>query len=104
MRRVGLFAMTSALSVAACAKNAEPLRLVQTIQLPGIDGHIDHFSIDVKGGRAFLAALAKNTIEVVDLKAGRVTQSLSGFAKPQGVLIYPSSTRSSSLPARRLPL
>jgi len=29
-----------------------------------------NFAIDVKGQRAFLAALAKNTIEVVDLKAG----------------------------------
>jgi DNA-binding beta-propeller fold protein YncE len=87
--RVGLFATASALAGAASARNDEPLQLVQTIPLPGIEGRIDHFSIDVKGKRAFLAALAKNTIEVVDLKAGRVTQTLSGFAKPQGVLFVP---------------
>jgi len=39
----------------------------------------------VKGRRAFLAALAKNTIEVVDLRAARVIQTLQDFAKPQGV-------------------
>jgi len=70
---------------AASAQDEPPLRLVQTIPMPDIDGRIDHFSIDLKGQRAFLAALAKNTIEVVDLKAGQVTQTLPGYAKPQGV-------------------
>jgi hypothetical protein len=56
------------------------------IPLPEVDGRIDHFAIDVKGRRAFLAALAKNTIEVVDLRAGRVARTLPGFAKPQGVI------------------
>ena len=62
---------------------------MQTIPLPEVDGRIDHFAIDVKGRRAFLAALAKNTLEVVDLRAGRVTHTLPGFAKPQGVLFVP---------------
>jgi WD40 repeat protein len=74
-------------SVASAGKVA--LNLVQTIPLPEIDGRIDHFAIDVKGRRAFLAALAKNTIEVVDLRVGRVTRTLPGFAKPQGVLFVP---------------
>src|SRR5258708_16602988 len=73
----------------ASAENEAALRLVQTIPLPGVDGRIDHFAIDVKGRRAFLAALAKNTIEVVDLRVGRVTHTLPGFAKPQGVLFVP---------------
>jgi DNA-binding beta-propeller fold protein YncE len=73
----------------APAENEIALKLVQTIPLPDVDGRIDHFAIDVKGRRAFLAALAKNTIEVVDLKVGRVTRTLPGFAKPQGVLLVP---------------
>jgi DNA-binding beta-propeller fold protein YncE len=73
----------------ASAKNEVALKLVQTIPLPEVDGRIDHFAIDVKGRRAFLAALAKNTIEIVDLRAGRVTRTLPGFAKPQGVLFAP---------------
>ena len=81
-----LFAVASTLALAASARNGEPLQLIQNIPLPEIEGRIDHFSIDVKGRRAFLAALTKNTIEVVDLKAGRVAQTLAGFAKPQGVL------------------
>src|SRR6267378_4998294 len=73
----------------ASAESEVALKLVQTIPLPEVDGRIDHFAIDVKGRRAFLAALAKNTIEVVDLRAGRVTRTLPGFAKPQGVLFVP---------------
>ena len=74
---------------AASAESEVALKLVQSIPLPDIDGRIDHFSIDVKGRRAFLAALAKNTVEAVDLKAGRVIRTLPGFAKPQGVCFVP---------------
>jgi len=73
----------------ASAESEVALKLVQSIPLPDIDGRIDHFSIDVKGRRAFLAALAKNTVEAVDLKAGRVIRTLPGFAKPQGVCFVP---------------
>jgi DNA-binding beta-propeller fold protein YncE len=73
----------------ASAENGPALNLVQTILLPEVDGRIDHFAIDVRGRRAFLAALAKNTIEVVDLRVGRVIHTVPGFAKPQGVLFIP---------------
>ena len=69
------------------------LKLVQSIPLPDVDGRIDHFAIDVQGRRAFLAALTKNTIEVVDLKAGRLVRTLPGFAKPQGVSFVPELSR-----------
>jgi len=77
----------------ASAETEVALKLVQSIPLPDIDGRIDHFAIDVKGRRAFLAALTKNTIEVVDLKAGRVIRTLPGFAKPQGVRFVPELNR-----------
>jgi DNA-binding beta-propeller fold protein YncE len=77
----------------ASAGSETGLALKQTIPLPEVDGRIDHFAVDVKGHRAFLAALAKNTIEVVDLKAGRVIKTLPGFAKPQGVRFVPEFNR-----------
>jgi hypothetical protein len=84
-RVIAALALLFSFSVVS-AENGPALKLVQTIPLPEVDGRIDHFAIDVSGRRAFLAALAKNTIEVVDLRAGRVTHTLPGFAKPQGVL------------------
>jgi len=65
------------------------LRSVQAIPLADVSGRIDHFSADVKGRRVFIAALEKNTIEVVDLASGKIVRTLSGFAKPQGVLFVP---------------
>jgi DNA-binding beta-propeller fold protein YncE len=85
-----IFALVFCLSFSAASAESEiALKLVQSIPLPDVDGRIDHFSIDVKGRRAFLAALTKNTVEVVDLKAGRVIRTLPGFAKPQGVRFVP---------------
>ena len=44
----------------ASAQTTVALKLVQTIPLPDVDGRIDHFAIDVKGRRAFLAALQEH--------------------------------------------
>jgi hypothetical protein len=43
----------------------EPLVLVSTIELPNVDGRIDHLACDVATGRIFVAALGNNTVEVV---------------------------------------
>src|SRR4051812_36846654 len=83
------------LGLAACcaAQEHPPLRLVQTIPLPEVAGRIDHFAVDVRGQRLFLAALEKNTVEVVDLPSGKVAETLTGFAKPQGVLFVGALNR-----------
>src|SRR5712692_7791983 len=44
-----------------------PLKLVQTIPLPNVEGYIDHMSVDVKGQRLFIPAEHQKSIEVVDL-------------------------------------
>jgi DNA-binding beta-propeller fold protein YncE len=68
---------------------AQPPHLVQTIPLGEVQGRIDHMSMDVSGERLFVAALGNNTVEVVDLKQGKVVRSLSGFSEPQGVCFVP---------------
>lgn len=73
-------------SSTAGAQPAEPLRQVMTIPLPDVSGRIDHLAVDLKGKRVFLAALEKNTVEVVDIATGTVTRTLPGFQKPQGLL------------------
>src|SRR4051794_19311587 len=52
------------------------LTQVQAIQLPNIEGRIDHIAIDAAGGRLFVAALGNNTLEVIELKAGTVTNEI----------------------------
>ncbi len=65
-----------------------PLRLVQTIQL-SVDGRMDHLAVDVKGLRLFAAALGNNSVEVIDLRAGKVINSLTEPRKPQGLWYAP---------------
>jgi hypothetical protein len=69
------------------------LRLTQTIPLPGVHGRFDHFAIDVKGRRLFVAALGNNTLEVIDLAAGKRIQSVPGMSKPTGLLYLAGSNR-----------
>jgi len=68
----------------------EPLRLVQTIPLPNVKGRIDHMDVDLKGKRLFVAGLENGTLEVVDLKAGKLSRSIPGFKAPQGIAYLPS--------------
>src|SRR5437867_10026361 len=70
-----------------------PLQLKQTTALPGVKGRFDHFDLDLKTQRLFVAALGNNTLEVVDLAAGKRVQSIPGLHKPQGVLFLAEFNR-----------
>src|SRR4029077_2378695 len=79
--------------IVTAVHGAEPLRLVETIPLPGVEGRIDHMAIDYDGGRLFIAALGNNTLEVVDLESKKVSQPIKSLATPQGVGIAPALNR-----------
>src|SRR5439155_1559654 len=64
-----------------------------TIDLPSVKGRIDHFGVDLKQQRLFVAALGNDTLEVVDVKSSRRERSLDGFGEPQGVLYLPEFNR-----------
>ncbi len=72
---------------------AQPLRLESTIPLGNINGRIDHLSADVSGKRLFVAALGNNSVEVVDLGAGKVVHSIGGLKEPQGLFYRPEMNR-----------
>ena len=70
--------------------NAAPaLALLATIALPGVQGRIDHLSLDAHHSRIWIAALGNNTIEAVDLRTLKRSRTLQGFEEPQGVLYAP---------------
>jgi YVTN family beta-propeller protein len=85
MRTVALLILAASY-LALPAAELLPMKLVQTIPLPGVKGRFDHFSIDAKGNRLFVAALGNNTLEVIDLAAGKRIESIPGMSKPCGVL------------------
>ena len=66
----------------AYAQDKSPLKLVQTIDLPGVRGRFDHLDVDVAGKRLFVVGVESNSVEVVDLAAGKWMRSLTGFKTP----------------------
>jgi DNA-binding beta-propeller fold protein YncE len=71
--------------LAVIAQSSTTLSLTQTILLPGITGKFDHLAIDLAGDRLFAAATGNHSVEVIDLKSGKVTQSIAGLGKPHGL-------------------
>src|SRR4051812_43624998 len=75
------------------SQSSPPLKLIQTIPLSGVEGRIDHLTVDLKGQRLFVAALGNNTLEVVDLAKGTRERSITGLDEPQGVAFSPDLNR-----------
>jgi DNA-binding beta-propeller fold protein YncE len=61
------------------------LKLEKEIVLPGVEGRIDHLSVDIPGKRLFVAALGNGTIEVLDLTKNERTAQISRLEEPQGL-------------------
>lgn len=68
------------------AREFQPLQLEEQIPVPGVAGRLDHFTSDAKRRRLFVSALGNNSLEVIDVFAGRVIHSIKGLAQPQGPL------------------
>jgi len=72
---------------AAVPRGQEPLRLSGAIELPRVEGRIDHLAFDGATERLFIAALGNNTVEVLDVKNNMHLKSLPGFREPQGIAV-----------------
>jgi DNA-binding beta-propeller fold protein YncE len=79
--------------ITVAAQSGVPLKLKQTIPLPGVEGRIDHFAFDPAGDRLFVCALGNNTVEVLDLRKGERVHSITGLGAPQGVAYIPELDR-----------
>jgi DNA-binding beta-propeller fold protein YncE len=79
--------------ITVAAQSAVPLKLKQTIPLPGVEGRIDHFAFDPASERLFVCALGNNTAEVLDLHKGQRIHSITGLGAPQGIAYIPELDR-----------
>src|SRR5215510_9738606 len=93
VRHYSLFLLLALMQLTSTvhAQEETPLRLVQTIPLPHVEGRIDHLAVDLQGQRLFVAALGNNTLEVLDLQAGTHLHTITGLHEPQGVVFIPES-------------
>ena len=71
MLTIALFlAPLAALTVKAA--DSTTMELMQTIPLKGKPGKLDHLTVDNKGERLLLANKVNNTLDIIDLKAGKL--------------------------------
>src|SRR6202165_739246 len=72
------------------AQEKTPLRLVQTVSLPGLQRHWDHFGVDVKGNRLFLTSDEDEAVvDVFDLKTNKLIHTITGLKGSHNVLAFP---------------
>jgi len=88
-----LFIILVASVALAWRQAARPLRVEKVIEMPDVQGRIDHLSIDVQNERLFVAALGNNTLEVIDLKAGKRAKTIGRLKEPQGIRYVPETDR-----------
>src|SRR2546428_6733202 len=73
------------------AQSKEPLRLVSSTPLPGVEGDFDHFGVDVKSDRLYLRGEDHKSVEVFELRSGKHLRSLKGFETPHSILCLPNA-------------
>ena len=69
----------------------EHLTLEKLIEMPGVNGRIDHMAINLTTNTVYVAALGNNSVEIVDLNKGSVVHSIKGLDEPQGVAYIPET-------------
>lgn len=82
------------LSISACRaaapegpwKSIEP---VGQIELPGVEGRIDHLTLASDGTELWVAAKANHTVEIVNLIKGEVVATIRDLPEPQGIVAIP---------------
>jgi hypothetical protein len=89
MKTWHLAAATVTVVCLAAAAPAAELELVQTIVSKGKAGGLDHVAIDAKRDRLFLANKANNTLDIIDLKTGKLLEQKSNQTAIQGVCYAP---------------
>jgi DNA-binding beta-propeller fold protein YncE len=93
MTRLHVLAAVGLLAGTTRAEDPKTLTLVQTIPLSGKPGRLDHMALDADGDRLFIANLSNDSLDIVDLKAGRLARQIPGQRKAQGVAYAPALGR-----------
>jgi DNA-binding beta-propeller fold protein YncE len=82
-----LFTVFILLALKAQAQVAEPLKLIQTISVPGLhDGDFDHFAVSLSDRLLFLAAEENSAVEVFDLSTNKLIHTISDLKAPHSMV------------------
>jgi hypothetical protein len=100
-QRIRTLSLALALAIAALSgerplRAAEPppaLERVGTIALKGPVGGLDHMALDAKRGRLFVANTINGSLDIVDVKAGKLLEQVPEQARIRGVDYSPGLDR-----------
>jgi DNA-binding beta-propeller fold protein YncE len=82
-----IFVLFVTLAAGLPAQEKPPLKLVETIPLPGLhDGDFDHFAPDVDGHRLFLTGEENDKILVLDTTSNTLIHTIEDSKAPHAVL------------------
>jgi DNA-binding beta-propeller fold protein YncE len=85
--RFASVALIVLLGVVAKAKDNPPLKLVETISLPGLkDGDFDHFAIDLEAHRLFLTGEENDKVLVFDTSTNKLIHTIEESKAPHAML------------------
>src|SRR6266403_5152711 len=85
--RFVFLALFVALAFSLQAQEKAPLKLVETIPLPGLkDGDFDHFAPDVDGHRLFLTAEENGKVQVLDTNTNKLIHTIEDVKAPHAIL------------------
>jgi len=85
--RFVFLALFVALTGSLQAQEKAPLKLVETIPLPGLkDGDFDHFAPDVYGHRLFLTAEENGKVQVLDTNTKKLIHTIEDVKAPHAIL------------------
>src|SRR5215469_3951304 len=80
-------------TVISARAQTPPLERVRTIALKGPVGGMDHLAIDAKRGRLFVANTVNDSLDVVDMKAGKLLKQVPGQGRIRGIDYCPDVDR-----------
>jgi hypothetical protein len=90
MKSLGIAAVaTLAALLLSRPASAGDVELIQMIVLKGKAGNLDHLAIDAKRDRLFVANKVNNTLDVVDLKEGKLLEQKANQTAIQGIAYAP---------------
>ncbi len=89
----GIFTAAVLVTFQAAADDDPPLSRVATIALKGPVGGLDHLALDPGRARLFVANTAGGTLDVVDLKSGKLWKQIPGQGRIRGVAYSPAADR-----------
>src|SRR6202045_5434726 len=85
--RAAILALIGLFGGVVKAKDNPPLKLVETISLPGLkDGDFDHFAPDVEGPRLFLTGEENDKVLVFDTSTNKLIHTIEESKAPHALL------------------